>query len=88
MTSTTTRREWWMSLDLVVLPNALLLIGMTSARRLASAVLRAGTWSAVTDTPVAFSALRRPVCILRGRDRLDLFSVDGTGTFAFMTLSA
>jgi hypothetical protein len=66
------RRNWWMSLYLAVLPDFLLLVGMTSAGTLAWATYAAGRWSTTAYGQVTFATSRPLALGLLGTTRLDL----------------
>jgi hypothetical protein len=81
------RRNWWMSLNLLSLPDYILLVGMTCAGTLAWSVYMAGRWSAVAEGAVAF-ATNRPISLaLRGANIVDVMGLNEDGAFLSRSLT-
>jgi hypothetical protein len=78
---------WWMSLQLAAFPQAVVLVGVTSAGELACAAFASGHWSAVQTVASPLST-GRPIAVLaRSDDALDVAGLDRDGTFVSRTIN-
>jgi|GEM_PF-4371059 len=82
------RRSWWMSLQAVVISDLILLVGITSAMRIAWSAFRRGQWSAVREDEATFSAGGRLSLATRGQTNIDIVGLNEDGVLVTRTMTA